>query len=991
VYSFDGAVQYPTEIFVAVINGTTGLSTTIYEGTDYTIDWINNTITLTTSIAFTPVSDTLRIDVYETGNGDQLVKSNSKTDPIRLNTNTGFNEIYLNCNYSNVIYSGSGAIRPETYSVEVFATATESGTNRILCDSVDEFVINEPIRFQGVVFGNIVENQQYYVKSISYATNTITISDSINGITGVAGSIYVLTDATGLMLVNIEIGSGLVWTDPIVTYNGTKLVLGKTNTAVKTKSSNNAIVTVTTNGLVANSPITFCQCMFAGSNIDPLTTYYIETIIDSSQFTISETPGGPVKLLGDATGRSMYVTNDYAIALADNRISAKLVFAAPYDNSTDYLAYTIFGETFPVQYGYTLPETQLIVADGTIGPFALDNFVGGDNPSNAIVEVDGIRLSPLGDYQIDSALDEITFNLAPINGSTIAVTTFNDTQQQYLNTQVITVGSSEVVNAIQSISNEITPPLAVTRATASTAGSPNEITVDSTTGFLVNATVMFKGTSFGDIATNGTVYFVDTIVDGTTFTIKDKPLPVGPGQATRIVTTLGTGNMYVEVGGKPAVRVTTAAANGLSENDLVRIDGTLGSVQLNNNTYYAKIIDSTTFDLYESGILGYAGYNPALGAINYPVTTISSYTSGGYVWLSDAYYLVAQVATATTTSTNRITVPSTSQLVVNTPVIFTGSVLGGLVAGTTYYIREIYSATQFTVSTTRGGNSVSLSDDSGSMNVTQWEQVNTDRLWVTVNGERVPSTSLRLNADNNLSILASIDSGDIVIITSMIPYATPDEEIYLNFVDTTNEASVYRANTGTRTWLTQPIYDLSTVIYVDDVTRLTNTIVKSATTPAAVSGNYNFGLTADKRLITNVTVYNNSTNEFISSDNYQVVIEELSPILKITAGSYINVGDQLTITTLEGNLIYVNGEQIRFGSVDFDNNTLGNLERGVNGTAKQSLIPTYSEVFGLLSKNRLSDVYYNQIWNSNVFNTVDGDPLQISETVPAEFLNTDIL
>jgi hypothetical protein len=228
----------------------------------------------------------------------------------------------------------------------------------------------------------------------------------------------------------------------------------------------------------------------------------------------------------------------------------------------------------------------------------------------------------------------------------------------------------------------------------------------------------------------------------------------------------------------------------------------------------------------------------------------------------------------------------------------------------------------------------------------------------------------------------------------MMPYATPDEEIYLNFVDTINEASVYRANTGTRTWLTQPIYDLSTVIYVDDVTRLTNTIVQSVTTPAAVSGNYNFGLTADKRLITNVTVYNNSTNEFISSDNYRVVIEELSPILKITAGSYINVGNQLTITTLEGNLIYVNGEQIRFGSVDLTNNTLSNLERGVNGTGKQSLILTYTEVFGLLSKNRLSDVYYNQTWNpidDAIFNTVDGDPLQISETVSAEFLNTDIL
>jgi hypothetical protein len=436
---------------------------------------------------------------------------------------------------------------------------------------------------------------------------------------------------------------------------------------------------------------------------------------------------------------------------------------------------------------------------------------------------------------------------------------------------------------------------------------------------------------------------------------------------------------------------TAYIGNGLSENDLVRIDGTTGSIQLNNNTYYAKIIDSATFDLYETGIVGYTGYNPAFGAINYPVTTISAYTGGGYVWLVDSYYVVTQIATNTTTSTNRITVTSTSQLVVNTPVIFTGTTFGGIVEGTTYYIKEIVNSTQFTISSTRDGSVFTLSTASGSMNVTQWEQVNTDRLWVTVNGYRVPSSSLAINENNELSILTEIAAGDEVIITSMMPYASPDEEIYLNFVDDAGAASVYRANTGTRTWLTQPIYDLSTEISVDDVTKLTNTIVQIVTTPAAVSGYYNFGLTADKRLITDVTVFNNTTNEFISSDNYQIVIEELSPILKITAGSYINVGNQLTITTLEGNLIFVNGEQIRFGTVDFDNNTLGELERGVNGTGKQTLIPIYSETFSLLSKNRLSDVNYNQTWNSNVFNVTAGDPLQISETISAEFLNTDIL
>ncbi len=978
VYSFNSATQYPFEIFVAVINGTTGLSTTIYEGTDYTIDWISNTIILTTPIAFTPVMDKLRIDVYETGNGDQLVRSNSKTDPIRLNTNTGFNEIYLNCNYSASIFAGSGAIRPETYSVEVYATETIALGDRIVCDSVDQFVINSPISFQGVVFGNIVEDQQYYVKSISYATSSITISDQISG--GVAGPIFALTDATGLMLVNIEIGSGLVWTDPLVYHNGTKLVLGKTNTAVRTKSSNNAVVTVSTSGLIVGNPVKFCQCMFAGSNIDPLTTYYIESIIDGNEFTISDTQGGPVKVLGDATGRSMYITNDYAIG---NGVSTRLIFADQYDNNTDYLAYTIFGETFPVQYGYTIPETQLIIADGTVGPFALINFVGEDNPGNAIVEVDGIRLAPLGDYTIDSALDEIIFNVAPTNGSTVSVTTFNDTQRQYLNTQSITVSSTEVVSNIQNISNDIRLPLATNRVTSTTAGSPNQITVDSTTGFAVNATVQFKvssGSSFdANLAVDGTVYFVENIVNSTTFTIKDE-------NGTQIVTAGGSGNMYVEVGGQPAVRVTTATAHGFSENDIVRIDGTQGSVQLNNNTYYAKIIDSFTFDLYETGIS--AGYDPTLGAINYPVTTISAYTSGGYTWLVNAYQIVTQVATATTASTNVITVTSTSQLIVDTPIIMTGSVFGGIVAGTTYYVREIVSATEFTISSTRGGSEFVLTTDSGTMNVTQWEQVNTDRLWVTVNGYRVPSSSLRLN-NNSLSILTSIDAGDEVIITSMMPYATPDEEIYINFVDDEGAPSVYRANTSTRTWLTQSIYDLSTEIYVDDVTKLTNTIVQTLITPSAVSGYYNFGLTADKRLITNVTVYNNTTSEFISSDNYQIVIEELSPILKITAGSYINVGDQVIITTLEGNLIFVNGEQIRFGTVDFDNNTLGELQRGVNGTAKQNLIATYTDVFGLLSKNRLSNVYYNQTWNSEVFNTVDGDPLQISNTTSAEFLNQD--
>jgi hypothetical protein len=102
------------------------------------------------------------------------------------------------------------------------------------------------------------------------------------------------------------------------------------------------------------------------------------------------------------------------------------------------------------------------------------------------------------------------------------------------------------------------------------------------------------------------------------------------------------------------------------------------------------------------------------------------------------------------------------------------------------------------------------------------------------------------------------------------------------------------------------------------------------------------------------------------------------------------VGDSIVITTIEGNLIYLNGEQIRFTTVDLNANTLSGLQRGTNGTGILTYIPVYSEVYGILSNNMLPSVNYNLTWNSNVYNVSQGDPLQISETNAAIFLNTDI-
>ena len=290
-YSFDQYVQHPLDVTVQIIDATTELGTGL-ERSAYSINWITKVITLNTALVFSP-KQSLRIDVYEVGNGNQLVKGCTDTDAIRPIATTGFDDIYLNCNYSATFFQGSGIIRTGSHSIEVEATQTVADGDTIVCVNVKDFTANDPISFQGVVFGGIAEETTYYVKSISTATNSITISETYDSATGLAGPIKTVTDATGSMLVNIQTGTGTVWTDPVLYHNGSKLILGKTNTVSRTKASNNAITTSTTIGLSAGNKIQFAADIF-GTDITPNIVYYIKTIVDGNEFTISATDGGTV-------------------------------------------------------------------------------------------------------------------------------------------------------------------------------------------------------------------------------------------------------------------------------------------------------------------------------------------------------------------------------------------------------------------------------------------------------------------------------------------------------------------------------------------------------------------------------------------------------------------------------------------------------------------------------------------------------------------------
>ena len=81
------------------------------------------------------------------------------------------------------------------------------------------------------------------------------------------------------------------------------------------------------------------------------------------------------------------------------------------------------------------------------------------------------------------------------------------------------------------------------------------------------------------------------------------------------------------------------------------------------------------------------------------------------------YPLVPPVAvvTASETTTDFFTCDTVALLYVGKPIRFTGTVFGGVAINTTYFVKEIPTATTFSISATSGGSTFNLTTATGSM------------------------------------------------------------------------------------------------------------------------------------------------------------------------------------------------------------------------------------------------------------------------------------
>lgn len=135
-------------------------------------------------------------------------------------------------------------------------------------------------------------------------------------------------------------------------------------------------------------------------------------------------------------------------------------------------------------------------------------------------------------------------------------------------------------------------------------------------------------------------------------------------------------------------------------------------------TYYVRnVVSSNTFTVASSSALssnvnlsGSSG-NMYLNPITYFYIATDDYNSTTY----------SKTVSNTTVTTNLITLNNTTSLVVNAPIIFTGTTFGGLSANTVYYIKTI-SSPNITVSATRtngiADSALSLTTGSGSCEAT---------------------------------------------------------------------------------------------------------------------------------------------------------------------------------------------------------------------------------------------------------------------------------
>jgi len=240
----------------------------------------------------------------------------------------------------------------------------------------------------------------------------------------------------------------------------------------------------------------------------------------------------------------------------------------------------------------------------------------------------------------------------------------------------------------------------------SAAFSNNAAVVDfADAGFYVGQTIFISG------STNNNGFFTVASVTDTFLEINETFVNENdPGYAT-VMTVEGLVNQSVETGTFSQTQDSTAdvivlnSTAGLEVDNMIIFDITTDNI-VADTIYFVKTISGNQITI-----------SATAGGATFQLS--GSGTPGN--WCAGVGYgrqpSGSSIATATTTGTNLITLASTTGMAVGQEISFTGTAFGNLVDGTTYFIKQISSATQLTISATYGGAVFALTTAVGYMQV----------------------------------------------------------------------------------------------------------------------------------------------------------------------------------------------------------------------------------------------------------------------------------
>ena len=303
-----------------------------------------------------------------------------------------------------------------------------------------------------------------------------------------------------------------------------------------------------------------------------------------------------------------------------------------------------------------------------------------------------------------------------------------DTTQMYLNQRIQFIPTQYALTLLQTSYGTLT-------ATQSFGGTVNTIRVNSTANLKVGAAVQFIGGSLPTANLTGSfTYYVTNIVSATDFQISTT---LGGGTWPLSSATFSFSVVYgTNTGYIYGVNVT----GNMSPNQPIVFSGAiLGGVSTATTYYINDIIDNNNFTIANSLVT----VTPTASSNvtnSYTVSSTSSLTTFNPIYFTGTvfgnaqqntkYYvsniksatafsivtsLISTVATATATTSNLITVTSTSGFIANQPIVFTGNTFGGILTEKTYYIAAVNDGVSFTISLTPSGAVVGLTTGVGQL------------------------------------------------------------------------------------------------------------------------------------------------------------------------------------------------------------------------------------------------------------------------------------